>query len=240
MDLDHADARYRRDRAVLVDEQVYGASLGLNYEPDDVYLTHMTAIKPAYRGLGLGTLIRRLQTASKPRFVASLSAHHANISDDGKTAVDAQISMMRACGYERVGAQDRAHEMIRLLDLECKSLYLMHTLQRGFVTPLLFERVVNDGAPTHDVSDSLDPDRLSSEDILRMSDACLTDLIDDRTERMGTAASNDLRSDNDPNEPSGDLLDMSDAEIDERLRPPDQSINMSAADVEQALAHLDE
>ena len=97
--------------AVLVDEQVYGASLGLNYEPDDVYLTHMTAIKPAYRGLGLGTLIRRLQTASKPRFVASLSAHYANISDDGKTAVDAQISMMR------VGAQDRAHEMIRLLDL---------------------------------------------------------------------------------------------------------------------------
>ena len=53
---------------------------------------------------------------------------------------------------------------------------------------------------------------------------------------MGTAASNDLRSDNDPNEPSGDLLDMSDAEIDERLRPPDQSINMSAADVEQALS----
>ena len=64
-----------------------------------------------------GTLICRLQTASKPRFVASLSAHYANISDDGKTAVDAQISMMRACGYERVGAQDRAHEMIRLLDL---------------------------------------------------------------------------------------------------------------------------
>ena len=158
--------------AVMADEKVLAATLGLLNETDGVYLTHMTAVQPAYRNLGLGTLMRQVQTLRKTRHVVSLSADSVHFTDDGKTAVDAQITMLRACGYKLVDSPTDARDMINMLDQKWTSLHLARTMERNFVRPLLFERVNNESVCTRQINDSdadndlPDPTELSAQDAL--------------------------------------------------------------------------
>ena len=170
---------------------------------------------------------------------APVLSRDMTVSDDGKTAVDAQISMLRACGYERVDSQDRTREMIRLIDLECLSLHLMRTLDRGAVTPLLFERMDDNTTLAHNISENLDPDYLSSEDVLQLSEEVFGGLINNQMNEEHAAASDVPQIDSDPDEPSNDLLNVSDSEIEDTVDPPNQSIDMTSTDIAQALDSLE-
>ena len=125
--------------AIFADKVVCGASLGLHYRPDNVYLTHMTAVRKELRTLGIGTFMRSLQTQSTGcPMILSLSANHSHSTDLGQSAVSAQTHMMESCGYLLHGSPSLGRQMITTLDDIYPSLHLSRTLDRGFVTPLLF------------------------------------------------------------------------------------------------------
>ena len=118
--------------SIFAGDNVCAASLGVNDLRESLYFMFMTAVKCNLRSLGLGTLIRRLQTTSAG------SAQFLSLTDE-RIAND-QVKMMAHCGYSLSRSEALARELTMKLNGSYPTLSLSKMLNTENVVPLLFTR----------------------------------------------------------------------------------------------------